>query len=545
MESVFQYGPLSVQRDPESQVLEISQSDQSGTASIQPDDPLHKTITQTITANPYSKGFVANQIHAHLEKEGRWVTNELDDEGLTLGPSQAVEQQKPGMEVAEINLDSPEGKALLAELESQGIRLLDPAEYNRDAVEIPAVAQETATTLGKVEPGLSESGRADAATIRTRLLDSAEYRPEKYRETGVPEVGQAASEKVQGILQQEQEKLSEQQRKREEWIAQNPERNKFLQEQGSIPVQDSVLQKLPEKMRDRFSNPRIETYPVVNFEGSPLAVWDRELNEKDSFLRFNSVLIADYKDPETGKEFPVTLAGLKKLEYGEEGPNPKTIDDAKKNIQQWMERGISQLPDEKDLLSRIREGFDRQRDREDRENLRPQEPGEEITAPAQGKEEIPSPVKESPQAVADKSLTNPAPTFQRKKPPEVLLQNAKGKPHVLDHGDKITVANRAMFGIGSGATEKRREAVGVALDAAAKRFGEPVRFQGTEKFMAETIAQAIQRGIKLEPGNETARKMYELAIEKAGPNQLGPSKAAPYRAPEKTKAVEKGQGLGI
>ncbi|MCE5388700.1 MAG: hypothetical protein K0041_09005 [Acidithiobacillus sp.] len=312
-------------------------------------------------------------------------------------------------------------------------------------------------------------------------------------------------------------------------------------------------------MRDRFSNPHIETVPVVNFEGSPLAVRGRELNDKVSFLRFDSVLVADYKDPETGKEFPVTLAGLKKLEYGEEGPNPKTIDDAKKNIQQWMDRGVSELPDEKDLLSRIREGFDRQRDKEDRANLQPKEPGEEITTPAQGSEEIPTPVKESPQVVADKSLTNdwpgmttpplasatPALPFPRKNPPEVLLQNAKGKPHVLDHGDKITVANRAMFGIGSGATEKRREAVGVALDAAAKRFGEPVRFQGTEKFMAETIAQAIQRGIKLEPGNETARKMYELAIEKAGPNQLGPSKAAPYRAPEKTKAVEKGQGLGI
>ncbi len=240
MEPVFQYGPFSVQRDPESQALEISQEDIGGVATLQPDDPLHKAITKTIAANPHSRGFVANQIHAMLEKESRWQHRGLDDEGLSFGPSQAVEQQKPGMDVAEINLDSAEGKALLAELEIQGIRLPDPAEYNREVLEIPAVAQETAATLGKVQPGLPESERADAAAIRTQLLDVGEYRPEKYQETGVPEVGQAASEKVQGIMQQV----------RAPDVA-DPEKEPEKKQEQETPAQRDVLPKAePKKSAD-------------------------------------------------------------------------------------------------------------------------------------------------------------------------------------------------------------------------------------------------------------------------------------------------------
>jgi len=228
MEPVFQYGPLSVHQELETNTLEITQTDTGSVATLQPDDPLHRAITKTIAANPHSKGFVANQIHGMLEKEGRWQHPGLDEELLSLGPSQAVERQKPGMEVTEIDLDSLEGKALLAELERQGVRLRDPAEYNREALEIPAVAQETVATLDKVEPILPESERAEAAAIRTQLLDTEEYRPEKYLETGVPEVGQAASEKVQSIVQQvkapdiaDQEKEPEKKQEREAPAQQN------------------------------------------------------------------------------------------------------------------------------------------------------------------------------------------------------------------------------------------------------------------------------------------------------------------------------------
>ncbi|ACH82498.1 hypothetical protein Lferr_0240 [Acidithiobacillus ferrooxidans ATCC 53993] len=137
------------------------------------------------------------------------------------------------------------------------------------------------------------------------------------------------------------------------------------------------------------------------------------------------------------------------------------------------------------------------------------------------------------------------PRFERKNPPEVLFANPKGKPYVLDHGDKVTVTNRAMLGLGHEAAEKRRKAVEVGLKAAVDRFGEPVRFQGNRAFLEETVKVAMERGIALEPGSPMARDIYERAIKERG-NQLGPSKdAAPYRAPEKKREVDKGKGIGL
>lgn len=137
------------------------------------------------------------------------------------------------------------------------------------------------------------------------------------------------------------------------------------------------------------------------------------------------------------------------------------------------------------------------------------------------------------------------PRFERKNPPEVLFANPKGKPYVLDHGDKVTVTNRAMLGLGHEAAEKRQKAVEIGLKAAVDRFGEPVRFQGNRAFLEETVKVAIERGIALEPASPMARDIYERAIKERG-NQLGPSKdAAPYRAPEKKREVDKGKGIGL
>ncbi|MHB8249228.1 MAG: hypothetical protein ACYDCX_10150 [Acidithiobacillus sp.] len=76
------------------------------------------------------------------------------------------------------------------------------------------------------------------------------------------------------------------------------------------------------------------------------------------------------------------------------------------------------------------------------------------------------------------------------------------------------------------------------------RFGEPVRFQGGRAFLEETVKVAVERGIALEPGSPMAKEIYERAITERG-NQLGPSKAAPYRAPEKKREVDKGKGIGL
>jgi hypothetical protein len=141
------------------------------------------------------------------------------------------------------------------------------------------------------------------------------------------------------------------------------------------------------------------------------------------------------------------------------------------------------------------------------------------------------------------------PRFEHKNPPEVLFANPKGKPYVLDHGDKVTVTNRAMLGLGHEAAEKRQKAVEVGLKAALDRFGEPVRFQGNRAFLEETVKVAMERGIALEPGSPMAQEIYDRAIQRD--NQFGPSKgstlprAAPYRAPEKKQEIGQSKGLGL
>ncbi|WP_241781472.1 LPD7 domain-containing protein [Acidithiobacillus thiooxidans] len=130
------------------------------------------------------------------------------------------------------------------------------------------------------------------------------------------------------------------------------------------------------------------------------------------------------------------------------------------------------------------------------------------------------------------------PSYPRKNPPEVLLANPKGKPHVLDHGDKVTVTNRAMLGIGRKAEEKRRKAVETALQSAVDRYGQPVRFHGNRAFLEEAVKIAMERGIALEPGSPMAKEIYERETHARG-NQFAPSK------PGKVQEVDKDRSPAV
>ncbi|MGC9215841.1 LPD7 domain-containing protein [Acidithiobacillus sp.] len=316
---LLSYGPMDVvaSNDEKQPGLHIVHVDAETSAFIPEGDPLHREFRDLIEKNPHSKGFVANQIHARLEQEGRWMGPDHDVEGLSFGPSQEpVLEREAGQEAAKDPVQESQSRAI-PEAET--------------AIETPAPAE-----------------------------------PEKTQE-----------------VEQERE-----------------------------------ASKVPEP------EPRQKAGP----ETDPLADWP--------------------------------------------GTSPKSP--------------------------------------------------EPLDAPA-------PPEK---------------PRFERKNPPEVLFANPKGKPYVLDHGDKVTVTNRAMLGLGREAAEKREKAVEIALKAAVDRFGEPVRFQGSRAFMEETVKLALQRGIALEPGSPAAKEIYERAIQERG-NQLGPAKVAPVRVPQKQKEVGKGKGLEL
>lgn len=150
-----------------------------------------------------------------------------------------------------------------------------------------------------------------------------------------------------------------------------------------------------------------------------------------------------------------------------------------------------------------------------------------------------NPVKDAQASERKVADPEPAPRFPKKSPPEILLSDAKrGKALVLDHGDKVSVTNRAMLGVGREAEDRRNKSVEVALKAAKERFGEPVRFSGSRAFEEKTIEMAVRLGIELEPATEHGKRTYEKALE--AKNALGPSQ---NRAPSKQKVVEKGIGL--
>ena len=124
------------------------------------------------------------------------------------------------------------------------------------------------------------------------------------------------------------------------------------------------------------------------------------------------------------------------------------------------------------------------------------------------------------------------------------MTSRRGAPYVKDHGDQITVTRRATLAITRRGKDEREQAIATALMAARERFGEPVRIHGTPAFVNETIKQAVQQGIKLEPVGHHAEKEYArvLASDQKLKDKI---LQAGSMAPSKSKEVRKGQGLGI
>lgn len=334
LDHLFSYGPLDVVATSEgkAQGLHVLHEDAQMSAFIPSDDPAHKEILALIEKNPHSRGFVANQIQARLEQEGRWAGPTLDDEGNSFGPSQEVTREEPAPErVPEESLE----KAPLA--------------------------------VGPVMPM-----KAGVSVVKAQEQPEPENEPAKERgiSMGSPD----------------------------------------------LPVPDPL----------------------------------------------------DAQQPET---------------------SPKVAEPAKK------------------------------------EDLTKDWPGSPATDAQATRQKTPEP--------------EPARVFPKKSPPEVLLTDPKrGKALVLDHGDKVSVTNRALLGIGREAEERRNKSVEVALKAAKERFGEPVRFSGSRAFEEKTIEMAVRLGIQLEPATEHGKRAYEKALEAR--NTLGPSV---NRAPAKQKTMEKGIGL--
>lgn len=131
-------------------------------------------------------------------------------------------------------------------------------------------------------------------------------------------------------------------------------------------------------------------------------------------------------------------------------------------------------------------------------------------------------------------------------PPKTLLANPRNnKPHVKDYGDHIVVTRRAMFGVGKAAQAKREQAVTVGLQAAAERFGQPVRFEGNPAFLEETAKQAVKLGIKLEPGNRLAEAIYAKALDAREKELAIATKRDMVFSPSKEKEKTKEKGLGL
>ncbi len=172
----------------------------------------------------------------------------------------------------------------------------------------------------------------------------------------------------------------------------------------------------------------------------------------------------------------------------------------------------------------------------------------EPTQPGQPK---PTPAKDPGQQAQDmlnnwpSGVAVPGPEqrrrFEPKIPPEVLhcKNDNPRKPYVLDHGDRIAITHRAMLGIGREAQNKREQSVMIALDAAAKRFGEPIQFHGTRAFERETIDVAVRYGIALEPVSEHAKSYYKEALVKQQKQQLSVTNSlGPARQKERSKGQE-------
>ena len=124
------------------------------------------------------------------------------------------------------------------------------------------------------------------------------------------------------------------------------------------------------------------------------------------------------------------------------------------------------------------------------------------------------------------------------------MTSRRGAPYVKDHGDQIAVTRRATLAITRRGKDEREQAISTALMAARERFGEPVRIYGNKAFVDETIKQAVQQGIKLEPAGYYAEKEYARVMT-GELKRREKALQAGNMAPSKSKNVHKGQGLEI
>jgi len=182
------------------------------------------------------------------------------------------------------------------------------------------------------------------------------------------------------------------------------------------------------------------------------------------------------------------------------------------------------------------------------QSTEPETPDASSGKPAKSQEQEPEKTNADllqnwPEGAADKAQKagEKQKTFVHLETPVTLLSHNK-KPLVLDYGDQITVTNRALFGIGRESQKKRENAVGTALSAAVERFGEPVHVVGNKAFLKQTAEMAVKMGIKLEPGDEQARKIYQEALDRAAKgkgNVLSPARSAPSKSKEQDLGIER------
>lgn len=191
-----------------------------------------------------------------------------------------------------------------------------------------------------------------------------------------------------------------------------------------------------------------------------------------------------------------------------------------------------------------RKELDQQIDEQEREQeVRQERPNEQTQEPEVKKPEV------AKDAEPERST---AEVFPRKSPPEVLLENTKGRALVRDHGDRLTVTNRAMYGYTPGQRNTRDAALATALEAAAKRFGEPVRLDGSERFVGRIAEIAAEKGIQLEPGNERVADALEKKQRALEVGRLSQSRQAERtrasaelaRQTREQKAPDKGMEIG-
>ncbi len=205
---LFSYGPVDIQQDPSTQELHIFHADMSASATLARDDPLHQEVLQTIEQNPYSKGFIANQVSALMENQDRWTALELDQEGLSFGPSQEVQQQ---------------------------------VEQNATLDRFDEIAKEQERYWNARGISSTEAAKLQE-TVEREGLDDAPVQVVK------PDV-------IQDIGGHAQPSVLETQKT-------------FLQEHPPLPLPDSVLDGLSEEHRKQVSNPRIKYRAYAEKEGS-------------------------------------------------------------------------------------------------------------------------------------------------------------------------------------------------------------------------------------------------------------------------------------